>query len=150
MSLMAMKLKALGFKPAAVKCDYCKRDAALVTGDVIYPHRSDLFKKKFWQCVGCNAYVGCHDAGYGQGDGTTALGRLANAELREAKNMAHESFDQLWKNAANKGQARKDAYAWLASAMKVDINDCHIGMMDVEQCCKVVDLVEQKLDPDWV
>lgn len=43
-----------------VKCDYCGKDAELVTGDVIYPHRSDLAPLKFWRCEDCEAYVGCH------------------------------------------------------------------------------------------
>ena len=74
-----------------VTCPYCNNPAVLVGGDVIYPHRPDLYEKKFWQCDPCDAYVGCHRPGVGYGDGTRPLGRLANAELREAKKNVHTS-----------------------------------------------------------
>jgi hypothetical protein len=118
-----------------ISCPYCGALAILVGGDVIYPHRPDLASKKFWQCAPCGAYVGCHEAGHGQGDGTTPLGRLANAELRKAKSAAHAAFDPLWKS---RRMTRKEAYAWLASALKIDPDDAHIGMFDVGQCRAVV------------
>jgi len=59
-----------------MKCDYCQQQAKLVTGDIIYPHRPDLYSKKIWHCEPCRAWVGTHK-------GTVKpLGRLANAELR--------------------------------------------------------------------
>ena len=51
----------------SVDCDYCQKPAELVTGATIYPHRNDLAHLRFWRCVPCEAYVGCHKAG----DGTT-------------------------------------------------------------------------------
>ena len=41
-----------------LKCPYCGKDAALVTGDKIYPHRPDLYDRNFWLCTACDAYVG--------------------------------------------------------------------------------------------
>lgn len=62
-------------------CDYCNKDAELVGGDIIYPHRPDLYELKFYYCAVCEAWCGCHR-------GTTKpLGRLANAELRQAIGM---------------------------------------------------------------
>lgn len=43
-----------------VTCDYCQRPAGLVTGASLYPHRPDLFEKRFWACSDCEAWVGCH------------------------------------------------------------------------------------------
>lgn len=112
-----------------VKCPYCGDSAKMVGGDVIYPHRRDLYEKKFYQCAPCDAYVGCHP-------GTTnALGRLANAELRAAKMEAHAAFDPMWKSGAKK---RGGAYAWLADALEMDKKQCHIGMFDVADCRRVV------------
>lgn len=122
----------------AVRCDYCGRDAELVSGEVIYPHRPDLFAKQFWRCAPCEAFVGCHEAGNGYGDGTRPLGRLANFELRRAKMRAHAAFDPLWKA---KGMRRREAYAWLAKQMGIDPSQCHIGMFDVERCQEVVGIV---------
>lgn len=127
-----------------VTCDYCHRDAMLVTGNVIYPHRPDLYALKFWQCEPCDAYVGCHKAGKGQGDGTKPLGRLANAELRRAKSDAHAAFDPLWKSRRMK---RREAYAWLAAQLGISVNNCHIGMFDVDGCRAVVAAVQAPGEP---
>lgn len=124
-----------------MKCDYCHRDAELVTGNVIYPHRPDLFSKFFWHCAPCDAYVGCHKKDCGYGDGTRPLGRLANAELRKAKTAAHAAFDPLWRSG---GMSRRAAYAWLASQLGVAPQNCHIGMFDVDTCHAVCAAVKAR------
>ena len=124
-------------KPRVV-CSYCKQAALLVSGGgAIYPHRADLFEKKFWQCVPCGAYVGCH----GNGDGTVPLGRLANTNLRQAKIEAHAAFDPLWSSGEI---SRRQAYAWLSSVMRLLPHDTHIGFFDVNQCNEVVAFVNQR------
>lgn len=106
-------------------CPYCESDSKLVTGLSIYPHRSDLAELSFYQCAPCEAYVGCHK-------GTTnALGRLANAELRQWKSIAHRVFDPIWRTGLIK---RKEAYQALAREMGIEAKHCHIGMFDVDQC----------------
>lgn len=124
-------------------CSYCSSPAKLVGGDVIYPHRPDLYKKKFWQCAPCEAYVGCHEAGRGYGDGTRPLGRLANAELRQAKMAVHEMFDDIWKEGHMR---RPEAYAWLADKMGIAVENCHVGMFTVEQCHQAADICEAYWD----
>lgn len=144
MPLLALKLsEVLGHKPRTlqVTCPYCRDAAKLVDGRAIYPHRPDLSSKQFWQCKPCGAYVGCHAAGVGQGDGTKPLGRLADAELRKAKKDAHFAFDGLWLNSPNRRRARGAAYAWLADAMGLTADECHIGEMDAQQCRRVFQLV---------
>ena len=111
-------------------CDYCGNPAEKVKGTDIYPHRPDLHHKRFYRCLPCNAYVGCH-ARSGE-----AFGRLANAELRAAKVRAHGAFDPLWEEG--KFSSRTKAYAWLASAMGLTKDECHIGMFDLKQCAQVV------------
>lgn len=104
-------------------CDYCGRQTDKVTGADIYPHRPDLKSKVIYRCVPCKAHVGCHP-------GTDRpLGRLANADLRKAKMAAHAAFDP---------SARAEAYQWLAEALGISRDDCHIGMFDVETCKRVV------------
>ena len=93
-------------------CPYCQKPAQMVNGRAIYPHRTDLFRLVFWQCAPCDAYVGCHlPAPRGLGDGTVPLGRLANAELRRARQQDHAAFDPLWRA---RHMNRRQAYAWLA------------------------------------
>lgn len=132
-----------------VQCDYCGQPAQLVGGDAIYPHRPDLFRKKFWSCARCDAYVGCHPkAGKngrgGLGDGTVPLGRLADRQLRRAKSSAHTLFDPIWKSGQ---MPRKKAYAWLAEKMGIATTDCHIGMFNVDQCNEVVRHCRQYSNP---
>jgi hypothetical protein len=127
-------------------CSYCESLAELVSGDIIYPHRADLAKLKFWLCAPCGAYVGCHKAGsyrFEEGKkifhiGTEAMGRLANADLRRAKVAAHAAFDPFWKN---QGWNRKAAYVWLSKKIGTPIDRTHIGEFDMQMCASVVALV---------
>jgi len=123
----------------SVECPYCGQEAELVGGDVIYPYRPDLFAKRFWQCAPCHAYVGCHK------DTGEPLGRLANAELRRAKMAAHAAFDPLWRTFPKKERnvRRKRAYAWLAKALGIPREECHIGMFDVDMCYRVIEICEE-------
>ncbi len=132
-----------------IRCDYCGRPALLVTGAAIYRRRPDLLHLRFWQCPPCDAYVGCHKAGAwtvtakGErvtSDGTLPLGRLANGELRAAKQAAHAAFDPLW---MSERMTRREAYAWLAGVLGVSVDNCHIGMFDVDGCHAVVAAVAQ-------
>lgn len=110
--------------PESVECPYCRAAAPRVTGADIYPHRPDLASKSFFACMPCEAWVGCHPNG-------KPLGRLANAELRRAKQSVHLVFDPLWRSGA---MSRSSAYAWLATALGIGKDECHIGMFDVERC----------------
>lgn len=115
-------------------CPYCNKTAILTTGQIIYPHRSDLAHLRFWQCKPCDAYVGCHK----NSKDYKPLGRLANTELREWKMKVHEVFDPLWKN---NGISRDKAYQKLSQLLNLRKSDCHIGMFDVETCKRAVDLI---------
>jgi hypothetical protein len=70
---------------------------------------------------------------------------LANAELRKAKSAAHRLFDALWKaklrkDKCSKGRARGAGYKWLAEQLGILPKDCHIGMMDVALCNRVISI----------
>lgn len=112
-----------------VQCPYCAREAELVGGLKIYPHRPDLSEKQFYLCEPCNAYVGCHP------NTTRPLGRLADAKLRRAKMAAHAAFDPIWKSGK---LHRASAYKWLATQLCIPRKECHIGMFDVGLCTLVV------------
>lgn len=115
-----------------VYCDYCGRKAELVDSTVIY---GKDYGHKVWLCRSCMAYVGCHK-------GTIKpLGRLANAELREWKRRAHDAFDPLWKYGRFRGD-RNGAYAWLAAQMGKPVNETHIGMFDVSDCKRVIQILK--------
>lgn len=112
-------------------CPYCGSTSELVTGAWLYPHRKDLHHKKFYECIPCDARVGCHP------NSTTPLGRLADAELRTAKSAAHAAFDPLWRTKSN-FKTRSKAYAWLSWKMGIPPKETHIGMFDLNQCAEVI------------
>lgn len=114
-----------------VRCDYCNGHAKLVNGGKLYPHRPDLKRLLFWHCAACSAWVGVHR-------GTQRpLGRLATAQLRRLKMLAHGAFDPIWKS---KLKTRSEAYSWLAEAMGLTKDETHIGLFDEDQCRKVAEL----------
>lgn len=121
----------------SVNCDYCNNKSEKVTGKEIYPHRKDLYEKIFYRCLLCDSYVGTHS-------GTDKpLGRLANAELRKAKQLAHKEFDYLWREKIMK---RNDAYKWLAQQLCINQSECHIGMFDLVMTNKAVEAVQKYWD----
>ena len=117
-----------------VVCPYCGRRAELVDSKVIY---GKSYGHKVWLCRNCLAYVGCHK-------GTNKpLGRLANAELRRWKTEAHDAFDPLWQYGRFKGK-RNDAYKWLSKQMGIPYEKTHIGMFDVDDCKRVIQICRTK------
>nr|DAE24145.1 MAG TPA: zinc finger domain-containing protein [Caudovirales sp. ctNZz8] len=117
-----------------VTCDYCGRKAELVDSKVIY---GKSYGHKVWLCRRCMAYVGCHK-------GTDKpLGRLANAELRYWKRAAHYAFDPLWKHGKFKGY-RNAAYGWLSQKMGLPVEKTHIGMFDVAECKKAIEIIRRE------
>jgi hypothetical protein len=124
-------------------CPYCGSAAELKDSAVIYGGRSYGLA---WICSKfpeCDSYVGCHP-------GTKKpLGRLANEELRIAKHRAHLAFDWMWRakivrDRCSKKIARNAAYAWLARCLGIELEQCHIGMFDVETCNRVVAVCRRK------
>lgn len=125
-------------KPGPVICPYCGAPAGLTDGREVYPYHANLWHKSFWICRPCDAYVGCHT------HTTKPLGRLADKDLRFWKQRAHEAFDPLWveqlKEGVRKFEIRKRAYKWLGKQLGLKRSECHIGMMDIEQCRAVVNI----------
>lgn len=120
-----------------VICPYCGAKARFADSAEVYGGRSYGMAYICSNYPSCDAYVGVHK-------GTvTPLGRMANAELREAKKQAHAAFDPLWKNGRF---PRKLAYLWLSEQLGMAREDCHIGMFDVATCRRVVDICKRKAD----
>lgn len=111
-------------------CPYCGAKTVLTYGRQLYPGHTMLADKHFWACWPCGAWVGCHT-------GTiTPLGRLADRELRAAKQAAHRAFDPIWKSGA---LSRTRAYAWLAGRMGLTRKECHIAFFDLDHTKRAED-----------
>lgn len=124
-----------------ISCPYCGLSAKLVGGDAIYPHRQDLYEKKFYQCAPCDAFVGCHKGM------DRPFGTMANAELREMRKRAHYYFDQLW-NACDVG-SRSAAYKWLSRKLEIERSKCHIGMMDLYTAKRAFFACKYRVEGMW-
>lgn len=116
-------------------CPYCGSTPIFTDSAEVYGGRS---YGMILLCRPCNAYVGVHK-------GTnTPLGRLANHELRNAKKKAHLYFDSLWKQSMSRGwskyEARTAAYKWLSKEMGKTPEHTHIGMFNIEECERVVEI----------
>lgn len=119
-------------------CRYCQLPAALKRyGDAGYPYGRDYGPT--WTCTPCAAWVGCHP-------GTEKpLGGLANAVLRVAKQAAHAAFDPLWqqkmaREGVPKWKARHAGYRWLSDQLGIPFKETHIGLFDLAQCRRVVEV----------
>lgn len=129
MTALANALLAAGV--AGVTCLYCGKRAEKVTGATLYPYHFSLRDLPFWRCESCDAHVGCHP-------GTaTPLGTLANNIVRRLRAEAHRHFDSLRKT---KEWTRTEAYAWLAAAMELSSDECHMALMDEKMCLQVIDI----------
>lgn len=129
--------EVLATQAAAVYlCAYCAGQLILVPDTAVY-QRS--YGGHVWWCQPCEAFVGCHNGGY------LPKGRVAKAPLRKLKIEAHALFDRLWKAAIelrgwSQHDARKAAYQWLAEAMGLSVELCHIGMFDEDQTRQVIEI----------
>jgi len=117
-------------------CHYCGGEAKLVGGEVVYPHRPDLYKLRFWLCDPCDAFVGVHK----NSPHNAPFGSLAKRGLRKLRSKAHAIFDPMWKT---KCVTRKKAYKLLADKLGVRVEDCHISHFNVEQCEDVIRLCSE-------
>lgn len=120
-----------------VKCQYCGNKAKKVMGDEIYPHRKSLWKKKFYLCKPCDAYVSCHKTANGK---FRSMGQLANRALRRARVQAHEAFDPIWNTGL---MHRRQAYQWLSEQLGIPVDETHIGMFSEQQCARVIEICKQ-------
>lgn len=117
-------------------CPYCHGKTKFMDSIKVYKNRS---YGMVYACLPCSAWVGVHKKT------NKALGRLANAELRQLKMQAHQYFDPIWQRAVDGGvdkyTARNAAYKWLAKEMGIDRELCHIGYFNEKQCRQVLDII---------
>lgn len=69
-------------------------------------------------------------------------GDLATKETHKARQEAHRLFDRIWKT---KLMPRTKAYEWLAKALNITRNQCHMKLMDCDMSIKVCHLSLEKL-----
>lgn len=65
------------------------------------------------------------------------MGKVANTVLRLKRQETHRIFDQFWKK---QGWSRSAAYRWLARSLNIPEQDAHIGLMEMDECERVIRL----------
>lgn len=64
-----------------------------------------------------------------------AMKAAPGSELARARIAAHNAFDPLWQSGKF---SRGVAYEWLASELGIPVTACHMVLMDVAMCERVV------------
>ena len=67
-----------------------------------------------------------------------ALKPLVTPATMTARNLAHATFDPIWKSGK---MSRGEAYRRLALAMEMTATECHISIMDEDQAYRVAEVV---------
>lgn len=119
--------RVTGALPVPTICPNCGCAVRLVGNEAIYGRPFGDWPWAY-KCDDekCHSYVGLHPFT------NIPLGTLADAVTREARKSAKAAFNPLWQS---RRMTRKQAYAWLARALRIeDVNTCHIGWFGVEQC----------------
>lgn len=111
-------------------CPYCKKEAPWVPNSVIYGR---LYGHSYmcYYCKDCDARVGCHN------NTKYPLGTMADKELRTWRMKAHDAIDPVWKNGK---RSRGAVYGILKDRFGKEF---HIGSSTIEECKKVIDLVDK-------
>lgn len=65
------------------------------------------------------------------------------SELARARIAAHAAFDPLWQSGA---MSRGVAYEWLAIQLHLPVSACHMVLMDVAMCQRVVAICRESLE----
>ena len=92
---------------------------------------------------GCSTWPACKAAHGAHPDGSP-VGKPGTVQEKEARQLAHIAFDQLWQGG---GMRRSQAYKWLAEQMGMEKSKCHIGSFDVAMCNRVVEICAQRVKP---
>lgn len=141
MNISAELVKQTGKDPV---CPYCNAPAVLRDASVVYG--SAIFYGNLWVCSNypdCDSYVGVHKNGDWM---NYPLGVMADSSLREAKKLAHDKFDLLWKL---KLMTRRESYQWLQRELDKDESQAHIGELSFEECLKVFNMAAGVIESQY-
>lgn len=94
-------------------------------------HHTEVYGKVYsewpwmYRCMACDATVGMHPFT------GIPLGTLANKELRRARTVSKQPFEQVWQGGL---MTRTEAYQRLAQHLDIAVDQCHFGLFDEDQC----------------
>lgn len=112
-------------------CQYCM-------SETVYTNRIDengYVHGMVYICKDCDAYVGVHKGS------NISLGSVAKSKLRSLRIVAHETIDPFFKEY---GYTRNQVYRIIRNELDIPKDICHIGMLNEQQCQKVISLFRKK------
>lgn len=116
-------------------CPHCNTEMILLTTERFA--KKDGEERKFWGCrnfPSCKSSIGAHSNGKPMGF------PAPDQATSDARKLAHEVFDRLWKRYRVR---RENAYEKLANMMGIYKEKCHIAMFDEKQCYRFIELSKQ-------
>lgn len=100
-------------------------------GPVVIAHHTEVYGREFhewpwmYRCHRCDASVGMHPFT------SIPLGTLADKALRTTRTACKQPFELLWKGGR---VSRTEAYEGLAAHLGIELDACHFGLFNAEQC----------------
>ena len=125
--------------PPPTCCRYCQGEVKMVNNRLIYGRPMGEWPYAYLcQNTYCRASVSVHPFT------DIPMGILADKALRVARQEAKAIFNKIW-SGPRAIMGRPRAYEWLANAMGfADVEQCHVGWFDAEQCATVVAICKQR------
>lgn len=122
--------------PIPTICPNCGGPVAMQSNSIVYRREYGAWPFLYrCQDAVCDSYVGLHPKT------DIPLGTLANKATRAARKEAKGMLMVMWEE---QGMDRDAVYRWLAGKMGInDVNHCHIGWFDIDQCKKVVQICSE-------
>lgn len=115
-------------------CPYCNNFCDFVDSSEVYQQSYGMI----FICRPCRAWVNVHNQSSDQ-----AFGFVAKKDLRDLRHEAHKWYDGLWHSKLSQGISKRKAQVaarkWMSEFMQVSIEQAHIGMMDNEDCLKLIE-----------
>ena len=112
----------------SVMCPDCQSEMTLREG-------------KYGKFMGCTNYPRCTTTQKVDQETGEPIGVPAGEKLKAERKKAHEVFEIWW---PEEGIDRQEAHIWLAEEMGMARDECKIGNMDMEQCGRVIQLIEDR------
>lgn len=113
-------------------CPFCGDEVVFTSNKELYGR--EYGNGKCYLCRNCKASTGTHPDG-------SALGRLANREMKELKKECHALFDPIWR--MEKVVKRPELYSRLAKKMNIPKKNCHFGHFGVEELNQALVVLRQ-------
>lgn len=135
---MAKKKPKKILRPKQIYCPYCGSKAILRKANEIYSTKIEDDNRMLLVCKNypeCDSYIKSDKFG-------NPKGVMANKELRRLRTIAHDYFDEIFKNEI---LTRSDAYKLLSDKLRIPISETHISNFNEYRCKIVINIAKDIL-----